>query len=153
MKKTTAQYCKHYLEKSDTLQGLALRYNCSTNELRRINKLYSNDSIFLRQFLLVPASKQLPTSKQDTTSSPPPKHAVEKKLTENDLDAFSYLQQLDSKITAGKNAVKYYKPVDTNAYHETNPSGKYFKSADSFQSSKGPFALSQSRENHNLFQL
>ncbi|XP_054725588.1 uncharacterized protein DDB_G0281497 isoform X1 [Anastrepha obliqua] len=51
---------RHDVEKTDTLQGIALKYGCSTEQIRRANRLFASDSLFLRQFLLVPVDKSSP---------------------------------------------------------------------------------------------
>ena len=53
--KTPSYHQKHFLKEGDTLQGLAIKFNSTMDELRRINKLYGNESIFLREYLLVPS--------------------------------------------------------------------------------------------------
>ncbi|TMW54317.1 hypothetical protein DOY81_000590 [Sarcophaga bullata] len=51
---------RHEVEKTDTLQGIALKYGCTTEQIRRANRLFASDSLFLRQFLLVPVEKSSP---------------------------------------------------------------------------------------------
>ncbi|XP_017092135.2 myb-like protein H isoform X1 [Drosophila bipectinata] len=51
---------QHIVEKTDTLQGIALKYGCTTEQIRRANRLFASDSLFLRQFLLVPVEKNSP---------------------------------------------------------------------------------------------
>uniref|UniRef100_A0A1A9WNH5 LysM domain-containing protein n=1 Tax=Glossina brevipalpis TaxID=37001 RepID=A0A1A9WNH5_9MUSC len=48
---------RHDIEKTDTLQGIALKYGCTTEQIRRANRLFASDSLFLRQFLLIPVDK------------------------------------------------------------------------------------------------
>lgn len=50
------RFLKHQVSQTDTLQGLALKYGVTTEEIRRANRLWANDSIFLREFLLIPSS-------------------------------------------------------------------------------------------------
>ncbi|GMT28581.1 hypothetical protein PFISCL1PPCAC_19878 [Pristionchus fissidentatus] len=50
-------YSIHHVESTDTLQGIALRYNTSVTELKRINKLWS-DVIILKTYLKVPSLQQ-----------------------------------------------------------------------------------------------
>lgn len=45
----------HHVQPSDTIQGISLKYNVTVEELRRVNKLWANDSIWLRGTLLIPA--------------------------------------------------------------------------------------------------
>lgn len=48
---------RHDIERTDTLQGIALKYGCTTEQIRRVNRLFASDSLFLRQFLLIPVDK------------------------------------------------------------------------------------------------
>ncbi|XP_075145703.1 lysM peptidoglycan-binding domain-containing protein red isoform X2 [Haematobia irritans] len=48
---------RHDIEKTDTLQGIALKYGCTTEQIRRANRLFASDSLFLRQFLMIPVDK------------------------------------------------------------------------------------------------
>ncbi|KAF7238361.1 LysM and putative peptidoglycan-binding domain-containing protein 1 [Varanus komodoensis] len=45
---------EHRLEPEDTLQGLAVRYGVTTEQIKRANRLYTNDSIFLKKTLYIP---------------------------------------------------------------------------------------------------
>ncbi|XP_072032377.1 uncharacterized protein [Amphiura filiformis] len=51
-------YIKHTISPADTLQGIALKYGVSVERNRRANKLYTNDSIFLRSSLSIPVGDQ-----------------------------------------------------------------------------------------------
>ncbi|KAH8407950.1 hypothetical protein KR222_004991, partial [Zaprionus bogoriensis] len=51
---------RHTVEKTDTLQGISLKYGATTEQIRRANRLFASDSLFLRQFLLVPVEKSSP---------------------------------------------------------------------------------------------
>ncbi|TDG44639.1 hypothetical protein AWZ03_008960 [Drosophila navojoa] len=70
---------RHTVEKTDTLQGISLKYGATTEQIRRVNRLYASDSLFLRQFLLVPVEKTSPYNLQangadllaDALASPP----------------------------------------------------------------------------------
>ncbi|XP_042297175.1 lysM and putative peptidoglycan-binding domain-containing protein 1 [Sceloporus undulatus] len=45
---------EHRLEPGDTLQGLAVKYGVTTEQIKRANRLYTNDSIFLKKTLYIP---------------------------------------------------------------------------------------------------
>ncbi|XP_060613987.2 lysM and putative peptidoglycan-binding domain-containing protein 1 [Anolis sagrei] len=45
---------EHRLEPGDTLQGLAVKYGVTTEQIKRANRLYTNDSIFLKKTLFIP---------------------------------------------------------------------------------------------------
>ncbi|KAG4074267.1 hypothetical protein HA402_008676 [Bradysia odoriphaga] len=63
---------RHELEKTDTLQGIALKYGCTTEQIRRANRLFAQDSLFLRQFLMIPVDKDSPYyPKEDRPQSLP----------------------------------------------------------------------------------
>ncbi|CRK89250.1 CLUMA_CG003009, isoform A [Clunio marinus] len=56
---------RHDLTKTDTLQGIAIQYGCSMEQIRRANRLFANDSLFLRAFLMIPVSKDSPFYPKD----------------------------------------------------------------------------------------
>ncbi|XP_037920300.1 lysM and putative peptidoglycan-binding domain-containing protein 1 isoform X1 [Hermetia illucens] len=65
---------RHEIEKTDTLQGIALKYGCTTEQIRRVNRLFASDSLFLRQFLMIPVTKGSPFyPKDDRPQSMPPR--------------------------------------------------------------------------------
>ncbi|CAG0923916.1 unnamed protein product [Notodromas monacha] len=45
---------KHRVRSGDTLQGLALRYGATMEEIKRANKMWANDHIFCHTYLKVP---------------------------------------------------------------------------------------------------
>uniref|UniRef100_A0A1L8E3R7 Putative cell wall macromolecule catabolic process n=1 Tax=Nyssomyia neivai TaxID=330878 RepID=A0A1L8E3R7_9DIPT len=75
---------RHEVEKSDTLQGIALKYGCSTEQIRRANRLYASDSLFLRQYYSgtsVDRNSPYATSKDERPHSLPPQRSAS--LAEN----------------------------------------------------------------------
>ncbi|XP_035670869.1 lysM and putative peptidoglycan-binding domain-containing protein 2-like [Branchiostoma floridae] len=63
-KKLTLQerYFTHQVSPNDTLQGISLKYGVTMEQIRRANKLYTNDSLFLRKTLNIPVSEPQPTA-------------------------------------------------------------------------------------------
>ncbi|XP_061185443.1 lysM and putative peptidoglycan-binding domain-containing protein 1-like isoform X2 [Saccostrea echinata] len=49
---------KHRVCQSDTLMGIALKYGSSVEQIKRENKLWTNDSLFLREHLLIPITNE-----------------------------------------------------------------------------------------------
>ncbi|XP_017781397.1 PREDICTED: lysM and putative peptidoglycan-binding domain-containing protein 2 isoform X2 [Nicrophorus vespilloides] len=47
-------FVKHIVTGTDTLQGLALKYGVTMEQIRRANRLFASDSLFLREHLLIP---------------------------------------------------------------------------------------------------
>lgn len=56
----TENLVKHAVSATDTLQGIALKYGVTTEQIRRVNRLWASDSLFLREHLLIPASSESP---------------------------------------------------------------------------------------------
>ncbi|KAM9766207.1 lysM and putative peptidoglycan-binding domain-containing protein 2 [Menidia menidia] len=48
------KYVEHRVTDSDTLQGIALKYGVTMEQIKRANKLFSNDCIFLKNSLNIP---------------------------------------------------------------------------------------------------
>eukprot|EP01132_Coremiostelium_polycephalum_P006703 gene6703-8300_t len=48
------QFITHTLTNRDTLQGIALKYGVSVNEIKRINKIWTQDTLFIKKSLLIP---------------------------------------------------------------------------------------------------
>lgn len=52
------KYIEHRVTDSDTLQGIALKYGVTMEQIKRANKLFNNDCIFLRNSLNIPVATQ-----------------------------------------------------------------------------------------------
>ncbi|XP_053182273.1 lysM and putative peptidoglycan-binding domain-containing protein 1 [Scomber japonicus] len=48
------RHIEHNIQPGETLQGLALKYGVSMEQIKRANRLYTNDSIFLKKSLSIP---------------------------------------------------------------------------------------------------
>lgn len=48
------KFIEHRVTDSDTLQGIALKYGVTMEQIKRANKLFSNDCIFLKNSLNIP---------------------------------------------------------------------------------------------------
>ena len=44
----------HRVTPNDTLEGLCLRYSISVGELKRANKIYNNQDLFISKYLVIP---------------------------------------------------------------------------------------------------
>ncbi|XP_071273449.1 lysM and putative peptidoglycan-binding domain-containing protein 1 isoform X3 [Agelaius tricolor] len=101
---------EHRLQPGDTLQGLALRYGVTMEQIQRANRLYSSDSIFLRATLLIPGQRDSPgdtggdipgdipgdTGGDSPGDTPGP--------SRRDLSASDFLRRLDAEIGRCKEA-------------------------------------------------
>ncbi|XP_049878001.1 lysM and putative peptidoglycan-binding domain-containing protein 2 [Pectinophora gossypiella] len=74
--KRNEEYIKHVISKGDTLQGLALKYGVTMEKIRRANRLFASDSLFLREYLLIPVTKDSPfyENGERVTEPPAPSH-------------------------------------------------------------------------------
>lgn len=123
---------EHPLAPGDTLAGLALRYGVTMEQIKRANRLYTNDSIFLKKTLYIPIQTEPrdifngldSDSEKDGEEGQPSKEEVwlhsEKTKAERglgsangvatgqepcpDLSASDFLKKLDSQIRLSKQA-------------------------------------------------
>ncbi|XP_048505012.1 lysM and putative peptidoglycan-binding domain-containing protein 2 isoform X2 [Athalia rosae] len=108
---------KHVVSASDTLQGIALKYGVTTEQIRRVNRLWATDSLFLREYLLVPVSGDscspmvndaTPSSGADSSHSiesvTSPSSIASSIDEEGSIDDF--LAKMDSSIASMKKEVK-----------------------------------------------
>ncbi|XP_050523243.1 lysM and putative peptidoglycan-binding domain-containing protein 1 [Daktulosphaira vitifoliae] len=97
-----AQYVKHIVSETDTLQGLALKYSVTTEQIRKANRLFTNDSLFLREHLYIPTGDVNATKNNneiiknnDELKSP--------SCNEYNLDdCNNFLNKIDSKIASAR---------------------------------------------------
>eukprot|EP00118_Oscarella_pearsei_P028914 m.3253 g.3253 ORF g.3253 m.3253 type:complete len:201 (+) comp9188_c0_seq2:31-633(+) len=93
---------EHGLEPGDTLQGLALKYNVRVEAIKRLNKLFTNESIHSRTILLIPkTSGGASAARRPTTRS----LDVDSGLDDR-LDPSTYLKSIDQSIEETTEAVK-----------------------------------------------
>ncbi|MCI4378855.1 hypothetical protein PGIGA_G00221090 [Pangasianodon gigas] len=77
------RYIEHRVTDGDTLQGIALKYGVTMEQIKRANKLFSNDCIFLRHSLNIPVHTERPSlfnglslespDGEDSTAQEPPR--------------------------------------------------------------------------------
>ncbi|XP_026862497.2 lysM and putative peptidoglycan-binding domain-containing protein 1 [Electrophorus electricus] len=111
---------EHKVQPEDTLQGLSLKYGVSMEQIKRANRLYTNDSIFLKMFLSIP----LPTESLFTNENElcdeelrqEERNSHQQVFTDNgqtgfksqevtpDLSPSDYLKRIDSLINQSKKA-------------------------------------------------
>ncbi|KAM7382920.1 hypothetical protein PAMP_002615 [Pampus punctatissimus] len=53
------RHIEHKIQPGETLQGLALKYGVSMEQIKRANRMYTNDSIFLKKSLSIPVLSDL----------------------------------------------------------------------------------------------
>ena len=144
--KPRSVYKKHYLIEGDTLQGIALKYGNTMDELKRINKLYGNDSIFLREYLLVTASEEA------IQSSKLNKNEIKKLPKEKiPVDANSFLEHLDKQIENTKTAMNnFQKNLSCESLQPKSSRTIVHKLTDSSESKNEYFS---NNETNSLFKL
>lgn len=130
------KYIEYRVTDGDTLQGIALKYGVTMEQIKRVNKLFSNECIFLRNTLNIPVksekhslfnglSLESPDSEGSTLQeslcmsqdmgapSPPPEPAAPEPNTRpvqaEELSAKDYLHRLDLQIKQSKQAARKLK--------------------------------------------
>jgi LysM repeat protein len=100
---------KHYVSNTDTLQGIALKYDVTIEQIRRINRLWASDSLFLKEFLLIPVRDNSVPLK---TSEPPPVVSptqISSPISNSSFDEDNvedFLEKIDASIANTKKEVK-----------------------------------------------
>ncbi|XP_033228180.1 lysM and putative peptidoglycan-binding domain-containing protein 2 isoform X2 [Belonocnema kinseyi] len=107
---------KHAVSKTDTLQGIALKFGVTTEQIRRANRLWATDSLFLREYLLIPVPVDNPLSMQsnDASTESESNHTMastsRSSSMASSLDQESsvddFLARMDSSIASVKKEVK-----------------------------------------------
>ncbi|XP_053349530.1 lysM and putative peptidoglycan-binding domain-containing protein 1 [Clarias gariepinus] len=108
---------KHKVQPGETLQGLSLKYGVSMEQIKRANRLYTNDSIFLKNVLFIPVlteSLSFTNDKElyeEDSSDQNHQVRVENGKTESesqevtpDISPSDYLKRMDSLINQSKQA-------------------------------------------------
>ncbi|XP_038832878.1 lysM and putative peptidoglycan-binding domain-containing protein 1-like [Salvelinus namaycush] len=118
---------EHQVQPGETLQGLALKYGVSMEQIKRANRLYTNDSIFLKKYLSIPVLSdynsdanigvdvteedsgqvQDSTSKKGSTQNGKPVNNSEKTQEEegtSELSPMNFLKRMDRMISQSKQA-------------------------------------------------
>ncbi|XP_024151180.1 lysM and putative peptidoglycan-binding domain-containing protein 2 [Oryzias melastigma] len=132
------KYIEHRVTDSDTLQGIALKYGVTMEQIKRANKLFSNDCIFLRNSLNIPVvsekrfvfnglSLESPDGECETvcqeatvvtqdieapsppSSPPPPEESKPAPPQPEELSAKDFLHRLDLQIKQSKQAARRLK--------------------------------------------
>ncbi|XP_056618310.1 lysM and putative peptidoglycan-binding domain-containing protein 1 [Triplophysa dalaica] len=109
---------EHKVKPGDTLQGLSLKYGVSMEQIKRTNRLYTNDSIFLKESLFIPVLtgtlsftngvnvREEETSQAQTHSEVPQESQTDCSSSDGnaDLSPVEYLKKIDSLISQSKQA-------------------------------------------------
>jgi len=106
---------RYDVQEDDTLQGIALKYNVTMEQLKRANKLWTNDNLHVRRTLLIPlpleespggqlSDRQSSDSDDGRSSAAASSHAEEAETPSQ--SAADFLQQIDSVIARSRREVK-----------------------------------------------
>ncbi|XP_014056304.1 lysM and putative peptidoglycan-binding domain-containing protein 1 [Salmo salar] len=116
---------EHQVQPGETLQGLALKYGVSMEQIKRANRLYTNDSIFIKKSLSIPVLSdytsdanngvdvtekdsgqvQDSTSKECSTQNGKPVNNSEKTQEGiSELSPMNFLKRMDRMISQSKQA-------------------------------------------------
>ncbi|CAJ1063042.1 lysM and putative peptidoglycan-binding domain-containing protein 1 [Xyrichtys novacula] len=112
----------HKIQPGETLQGLALKYGVSMEQIKRANRLYTNDSIFLKKSLSIPVMSDLDhcnngvdlvieednagcaSAQNGHSGSSSEERQSDGRATGSDLTPVDFLKRLDSLINQSKQA-------------------------------------------------
>uniref|UniRef100_A0A8C3SPF9 LysM and putative peptidoglycan-binding domain-containing protein 2 n=1 Tax=Chelydra serpentina TaxID=8475 RepID=A0A8C3SPF9_CHESE len=143
------RYLEHRLSAGDTLQGVALKYGVTMEQIKRANKLFTNDCIFLRKTLNIPVISEKPllfnglnslespenetidtslcgegpmtVQEESNSSSPSPQEPDNQPSSPEELSAKDFLHRLDLQIKLSKQAARKLKEEDIREEDEESP--------------------------------
>ncbi|XP_059835968.1 lysM and putative peptidoglycan-binding domain-containing protein 1 isoform X2 [Hypanus sabinus] len=117
------RHLEHRLQPGDTLQGLALRYGVTTEQIKRANRLYTSDSIFLKEVLIIPmAGKQ---ENNGTWAESPQEGSPAGRPEDSptpEMSASEFLRKIDAQITQSKAAALKKLRDDGDRFDGNSPS-------------------------------
>ncbi|KAA8595897.1 lysM and putative peptidoglycan-binding domain-containing protein 2 [Etheostoma spectabile] len=149
------KYIEHRVTDSDTLQGIALKYGVTMEQIKRANKLFSNDCIFLKNSLNIPVvsekryifnglslespdgDSEAACQEADTpcvmlqdiegpSPAPSPPPENSKRPQPEELSAKDFLHRLDLQIKQSKQAARRLKEEEVrNNEDYTTPTTSY----------------------------
>ncbi|XP_040825392.1 lysM and putative peptidoglycan-binding domain-containing protein 2 [Ochotona curzoniae] len=127
---------EHRVRAGDTLQGIALKYGVTMEQIKRANKLFTNDCIFLKKTLNIPiisekplvfnglnsidspenetvdssfAPEELPVGAEEDFPPPSPQEPEVQPGEPEDVTARDFLRRLDQQIKLSTQAAKKLK--------------------------------------------
>ncbi|XP_007933359.1 lysM and putative peptidoglycan-binding domain-containing protein 2 [Orycteropus afer afer] len=131
------RHVEHQVCAGDTLQGIALKYGVSMEQIKRANKLFTNDCIFLKKTLNIPVISEKPllfnglnsidspenetvesslsreeepvVAKKDLSPPSHPQEADVQPAQPEEVSARDFLQRLDLQIKLSTQAAKKLK--------------------------------------------
>ncbi|KAK7886549.1 hypothetical protein WMY93_026170 [Mugilogobius chulae] len=99
---------EHTLQPGETLQGLALKYGVTTEQIKRANRLYTNESIFLKKSLSIPVMAERDGCIVSVEKEVLYREGSEEQQEDNrdiaDLTPNDFLKRLDGLISQSKHA-------------------------------------------------
>ncbi|KAG8147006.1 hypothetical protein E2320_014068 [Naja naja] len=153
---------EHQLRPGDTLQGLAVMYGVTTEQIKRANRLYTNDSIFLKKTLLIPVptkpkalsngldfeeeeeeegGETLPPESRKKQKQPRKNSSSGGSVPKHDLSAADFLFKLDSEIRRSKQAAtKKLREGESGILGEAAGTSPTPSSSDCYQGEPSPRA-------------
>ncbi|XP_015279988.1 PREDICTED: lysM and putative peptidoglycan-binding domain-containing protein 1 [Gekko japonicus] len=152
---------EHRLEPGDTLPGLAVKYGVTTEQIKRANRLYTNDSIFLKKSLYIPVpvepkglanglnleEEEEKAEEEEAGGTQPetPKHQKAQRKNgssasapRHDLSAADFLFKLDSEIRRSKQVAAKKLRQGEAAVPENEPGSSPGPSSSSYQNEPSP---------------
>lgn len=128
---------EHKLVHGDTLLGISLKYNTPIENIKRANRLWSNDLTFLKDKLIVPLDrdkmKSLGLTELVTANSNSKEQANESKQGNETSEYKDFLNKFDSFINQSKMKLKSLENQNSNqaiADYLTNTQNRYSQQND-----------------------
>ncbi|CAD5234954.1 unnamed protein product [Bursaphelenchus xylophilus] len=103
---------EHEVKPTDTLQNLQIKYNSNMFEIKRINKLWSNDALYARTHISVPIYDDSPLSTRSLSDSEKvarkvgSKPEIGQKEVEEEESVKDFFKRIDQNVRRTKKVVR-----------------------------------------------
>lgn len=97
---------RYKLKEGETLQGLSLKFNIPMDAIKKVNKLWSNDLAFVKEYLIIPIEKSR-FKELDLQEENLDHDQIELKIEDDNSEDFKfYLNKFDWAISESKLKLK-----------------------------------------------
>ncbi|CAD5227670.1 unnamed protein product [Bursaphelenchus okinawaensis] len=103
---------EHEVKPTDTLQNLQIKYNTNMFEIKRINKLWSNDALYARTHISIPIYDDSPLSTRSLSSEKVTKPA-KPEIGPEEESVKDFFKRIDQNVRRTKKVVRKMNKTQT----------------------------------------
>ena len=118
-KNDSDQVIHHLIQPDDTLEGICVMYRVGVGEVKRINRLWTNDSIHLRKILEIPIQKSLALSGRPLSMPSRPPNAFRSIRASSSNESIHGARSMDDYKSSSKSNHSISNTKEHNFNHTT----------------------------------